>query len=635
MAMDYKKATDEIIRGVGGAENISSATHCMTRLRLILKDEGKADDTAVKAIKGVKSVVRQGGQYQVIIGNEVSNLFKEFMTRGNFGGGGAEEKPKEDEGWFKRVTGFVAGSFIPLLPAMLGCGMIKVVLTLLTTFGLVSVESSTYILLNGMGDAFFWFFPILLGYTTAKKLGSSPVLSMAIAASWMYPAITTLLTGGGATGTFLGMSCTYLFGLPVISTTYASSVLPILLMAPVIKRVEAFADRVSPNLIKSFLKPLITVLICDIIAFVVVGPIGGVIGNYMAMGINWMYAHAGWLTVTLIAAFFPFIVMTGMHYALFPIIAISLATFGYDPIGGVTMFCSNLAQGAAALAIAAKLRDKEAKSEAVASGISAVVAGVTEPALYGVTLQHKAATIAVIVGAAAAGLFAGITHLVAYSMSGAWSVLALVVMVGENKMNLIYAIITMVIALAVSFAVAYVLFKDESPAEAQDEAREAQPSVPTPIKATTASAVMGSPLTGKVVPLNEVPDEVFASGTLGEGVAVEPTIGEVRAPADCEVSQVVDSLHAVGLTLDNGAEILIHVGLDTVKLNGRHYECLAKEGERVRAGQVILRFDIDAIRAEGYPVITPVVVTNSDDYSAVTVEASGQVEAGAPLIKMA
>lgn len=632
MAMDYVKVTDEIIRNVGGVENISSATHCMTRLRLILKDENKADDAAIKAIKGVKSVVRQGGQYQVIIGNEVSNLFKEFMTRGNFGGGGAEEKPKEDEGWFKRITGFVAGSFIPLLPAMLGCGMIKVVLTLLTTFGLVSVESSTYILLNGMGDAFFWFFPILLGYTTAKKLGSSPVLSMAITASWMYPAITTLLTGGGATGTFLNMSCTYLFGLPVISTTYASSVLPILLMAPIIKRVEAFADRVSPNLVKSFLKPLITVLICDVIAFVVIGPIGGVIGNYMAIGINWMYSHAGWLTVTLIAAFFPFIVMTGMHYALFPIIAISLATFGYDPIGGVTMFCSNLAQGAAALAIAAKLRDKEAKSEAVASGISAVVAGVTEPALYGVTLQHKAATIAVIVGAAAAGLFAGITHLVAYSMSGAWSVLALVVMIGENKMNLIYAIITMIISLVVSFTVAFVLFKDESKAEAQDDVQETPPV--DLVNALAVGTVMGSPLTGKVVPLSKVPDEVFSSGALGEGVAIEPAIGEVKAPVECVVSNVIDSLHAVGLTLDNGAEILIHVGLDTVKLNGRHYECTVKEGERVKAGQVLLRFDIDAIRAEGYQVITPVIITNSDDYSAVSVEASDRVEAGEPLLKM-
>ena len=633
MAMDYKKVTDDIIRNVGGTENIVSATHCMTRLRLILKDEAKADDETIKNIKGVKSVVRQGGQYQIIIGNEVSNLFKEFTTRGNFGGADTTEKPKNDEGWFKRVTGFVAGSFIPLLPAMLGCGMIKVVLTLLTTFGLVSTDSSTYILLNGMGDAFFWFFPILLGYTTAKKLGSSPVLSMAIAASWMYPAITTLLTGGGAAGTFLGMSCTYLFGLPVISTTYASSVLPILLMAPVIKRVEEFADRVSPTLIKSFLKPLLTVLICDIIAFVVIGPIGGVIGNYMAMGINWLYAHAGWLTITLIAAFFPFIVMTGMHYALFPIIAISLATFGYDPIGGVTMFCSNLAQGAAALAIATKLRDKEAKSEAFAAGISAVVAGVTEPALYGVTLQHRAATIAVIVGGAVSGLYAGITHLVAYSMSGAWSVLALVVMIGENRMNLINGIITMIISLVVSFATAYILFKDNSKKETQDDTQETEPS--SPAKTTAAAAVvMGSPLTGKVVPLSEVPDEVFASGMMGKGVAIEPAIGEVRAPADCKVSLIINSLHAVGLTLDNGAEILVHVGLDTVKLNGKHYECMVKEGERVKAGQVILRFDIDAIRAEGYPVITPVIVTNSNDFNTVSVEQDGQIEAGAPLLKI-
>ena len=635
MALDYVKTTDAILKGIGGADNIASASHCMTRLRLVLKDEGKADDQAVQSIKGVKGVMRQGGQYQIVIGNEVSNLFKEFQTRGNFTGDGGAPAPQAKGSIINRLLGYVSGSMTPLLPAMLGCGMVKVVMSLLTTLGAISTDSTSYIFLNGMGDAFFYFLPILLAYTTAKKLGTSPVVSMVIAAAWLYPDIVNLL-GSGTTGTFLGMPCSYFFGLPVIATTYSSSVLPILLMAPIIKVVDNFADRVSPNVVKSFLRPLITILVCDIVGYVVIGPIGGVAGNYLSMGINYLYTHVGWLTIMLLSAFMPFIVMTGMHYALIPLCTMSLATYGYDAILITTMFCSNLAQGGTALAVACKTRDKDLRSEAVASSISAMLAGVTEPTLYGISLRYKTPMIAVVIGGGLAGLFAGITGVVGYSMGGSPSWLTLITMVGgEGFTNLIFGVIAGVISVAVTFVLCFILYKDEKPAQAAPAPVEEAPAVSAGHKPDVSVVEIASPVTGSVVALKDVPDQVFSAGTLGDGVAVEPSVGQVVAPADCEITATMDTKHAVGFTTDTGVEMLVHVGLNTVELNGKYFECKVKEGDKCKAGDVLLTFDMEGIKAAGYPLVTPVIITNSDDFVSLNVAASGPVSAGEKLLTLA
>ena len=598
MALDYVKTTDAILKGIGGADNIASAGHCMTRLRLVLKDEGKADDQAVQSIKGVKGVMRQGGQYQIVIGNEVSNLFKEFQTRGNFTGDGGAPAPQAKGSIINRLLGYVSGSMTPLLPAMLGCGMVKVVMSLLTTLGAISTESTSYIFLNGMGDAFFYFLPILLAYTTAKKLGTSPVVSMVIAAAWLYPDIVNLL-GSGTTGTFLGMPCSYFFGLPVIATTYSSSVLPILLMAPIIKVVDNFADRVSPNVV-------------------------------------YLYTHVGWLTIMLLSAFMPFIVMTGMHYALIPLCTMSLASYGYDAILITTMFCSNLAQGGTALAVACKTRDKDLRSEAVASSISAMLAGVTEPTLYGISLRYKTPMIAVVIGGGLAGLFAGITGVVGYSMGGSPSWLTLITMVGgEGFTNLIFGVIAGVISVAVTFVLCFILYKDEKPAQAAPAPVEEAPAVSAGHKPDVSVVEIASPVTGSVVALKDVPDQVFSAGTLGDGVAVEPSVGQVVAPADCEITATMDTKHAVGFTTDTGVEMLVHVGLNTVELNGKYFECKVKEGDKCKAGDVLLTFDMEGIKAAGYPLVTPVIVTNSDDFVSLNVAASGPVSAGEKLLTLA
>lgn len=620
MAFDYAKTAKTVLEKVGGEKNVAGLTHCITRLRFVLKDSSIPKDSEIEKVPGVIRVVRQGGQYQVVIGNEVSNVYNELVKLGHFEEttGSKNDGPKEN--LFSRLSGFVAGCMTPLLPAMLGCGMIKVVLTLLTTFNLVDTTGSTYVILNAAGDAFFYFMPILLAMTTAKRLGSNIYLAMVVAAFLIHPNLNTLLAAGNTT----------YFGLPVTSATYSSSVLPVLLMVPLMGYIERFADKICPSLVKVFLKPLIVIFISIPVALVIVGPIGSILGNYLASGINLLYSKAGWLAIMVLSAAMPFIVMTGMHYALLPISTISLASFGFDAILIVTMFCSNLAQGAASLAVAIRNKDKDVKSTASAAGISAIVAGVTEPAMYGVTLKYKTPMIASVIGAGIAGLYAGITHLVAYSMGGSPSSLSLIQMIGgEGFGNMINGVIALIIALVVSFVLTLILYnpeiKEEESASIPDSsAEEKKPLVET--------IELSSPLTGTVIPLADVEDAVFAGGVLGEGLAILPEEGKVYAPADGIISAVTDTRHAVGMTTDQGVEVLIHVGLDTVQLGGKGFTLHCKTGDKVKKGSLLLEFDMKIIKEAGLSLTTPVLVSNMMNFISLKPSEEKQVKAGDTLL---
>ena len=634
MALDYQETSRKILAAVGGAENISNATNCMTRLRLTLKDETKANDEQVKRIKGVKSIVKQGGQYQIVIGNEVSNLFKEFSKLGNFTEGSKAAKPTGNA--VQRLFGFVAGCMTPLLPAMLGTGMVKVLLTLLTTFGLMDKATSGYVILYGMADSFFYFLPVFLAYQIAKKMNGSPALYMVIATMMVYPDIVNLLAGSNADlplGTFMGMPATSFFGLPVITATYTSSVLPILLMAPVMKAVEDFADRVSPNVVKAFLKPMLFLLICTPIALCVLGPLGNVIGNVLAGVFSAMYNAVPWLTVGILSALMPFIVMTGMHYALIPLCMNNLATLGFDVIVMVTMFCSNLAQGGASLGVAAKSKNTDTKSEGIACGISAVVAGITEPAMYGINLAKVKPMIAAVIGAGIAGLFTGITGVKGYTMGGSPSLFSIITFIGgEKPMNGVYfGIIGAIIAIGVPFVLTTILYKEDEEETAVTE--KAALAVEEEVKKPLVKKLeIASPLTGKVVPMAEIPDEGFSTGVLGECVAVIPEDGNVYAPADGVVTSMMDTKHAIGFTTDDGLELLIHVGIDTVELNGAPFEYKTTEGAHVKKGDLLMTADLKAIEEAGKKIITPIIVTNSEDYVSVKATDSVNVQNGDNLL---
>ena len=627
--MDYVETSKKIVEAVGGAGNISSAGNCMTRLRLILKDEKKADDERVKSIKGVKGVMRQGGQYQIVIGNEVSNLFKEFKKLGNWGeDGGAPQKATGNP--VQRLFGFVSGCMTPMLPAMLGAGMLKVVLTLLTTFAGMDANSSTYILIFAFADAFFTFLPIFMGVTIAKKMGGSPMLFMSVGAALCYPNLISLMGGSlGELGVFLGMPCTYLFGIPVICATYTSSVLPMLLMAPVMKWAEDFADRVSPNVLKSFLKPLLFIIICIPCSLYVLGPLGNVIGNVMSNVFVAMYNAAPWLTVGVLSAIMPFIVMTGMHYALVPLMFNNLATIGYDVIVAVTMFCSNIAQGGATFGVALKTKDEDTRSEGIACGISACVAGVTEPAMYGINLRFMKPMIGAVVAAGISGLFCGLTGVRGYVAGGSPSFLSLITFIGGegNPMHgVIFGAIGGIMSLLIAAAVSFILYKDPEKTSSDGSAAPAEPAL--------ADDVITSPLTGEAKALTSIQDTVFSTETLGKGIAIEPSVGEVHAPCDGVISTFFETGHAFGLVADSGVELLVHVGMDTIKLGGKGFEPQVKEGDRVKKGQLLLKFDLDYIKSQGLPVTTPVVVSNTDDYADVTALAAGAVDLNTQILQV-
>ena len=621
MALDYVNVSKQILEACGGEKNISTATHCMTRLRLVVRDASKVDEETLKSIKGVKSLIKQGGQHQIVIGNEVSNLFKEFEKLGNFSeDGGATEKPTGNI--FQRMFGFIAGCMTPLLPAMLGAGMVKVLLTILVTANLLTKESSSYIIAYGMADAFFYYLPIFLSVTIAKKMHKSVPLFMSIGAMLCSQDIAALFATKGLPTVF-GLPATSLFGLPVITATYTSSVLPILLMAPVMAWVEDFADKVSPNMIKAFLKPMLFLIICTPIALCVLGPIGAVLGNALSGVFVAMYNAVPWLTVGILSAAMPFIVMTGMHYALIPLCFNNLATVGYDVIVMVTMFCSNLAQGGAALGVAVKSKDKDTKSEGIASGISALVAGVTEPAMYGINLRFGAPMVAAVIGAGISGLFTGITGVKGYTMGGSPSFFSLVTFIGGEGnpyIGVIFGTIGLVLSVGISFILTLILFKEK---EGTNDTTATVVETETPVEPLVKKIEIKAPMNGEIIDIAEVPDEAFASGALGDGVCVIPTDGSVYSPIDGTVSAIMDTKHAIGITSDDGVELLIHVGLDTVKLNGEPFEYKVNEGDKVSAGQLIMTADLDAIKNAGLNIHTPVLVTNTNDFVSVKVSKVG------------
>ena len=638
MALDYVETSKKIIEAVGGAGNISSAGNCMTRLRLVLKDDKKANDEKVQGIKGVKGVMRQGGQYQIIIGNEVSNLFREFKKHGNWGedGGGAPQKATGNP--IMRMFGFISGCMTPLLPGLLGCGMIKVLLTILTNFAGMSTGTSTYTILYSMGDCFMYFLPIFLCYTAAKKSGGNPVLWMIVGATLVYPNLISLLGGNTVElGTFLGMNSTTLFGLPVICASYTSSVLPIMLMVPVMKWVEEFADRVSPNVLKSFMKPMLFVLICVPVCLIFLGPLGYTIGNVLSGGVSWLYNLSPWLTVGVLSALMPFIVMTGMHYALVPLMYTNLSVLGYDVIVKVTMMCSNIAQGGATFGVALKTKNEETRSEGIACGISATIAGVTEPAMYGINMRYVKPMIGAVTGAAVAGLFCGLTGVKGYQTGGSPSFLSIVTFISEQDPthSFVFGIIGGVIALVISAVLAFILYKDpeKAPAPASGSANASSAASASGAPALADTTIV-SPVVGEAVALDSIQDAVFSTGTLGQGVAIEPSVGEVHAPCDGIISTFFDTGHAFGLVAETGAEFLIHVGMDTIKLGGKGFTPMVKEGDRVKKGQLLLKFDIDYIKSQGLPVTTPVVVSNTDDFSSVTALASGKVDLNTKLLEI-
>ncbi|MDY2629839.1 MAG: beta-glucoside-specific PTS transporter subunit IIABC [Clostridium sp.] len=619
--MNYENLAKSILEKIGGKENVSNLTHCATRLRFNLKDNSKAKTSEIKNINGVMGVVDKGGQYQVIIGNDVNHVYKEVVKIANLDtmSSNASEEV-DDRKPIAKVIDTITGIFTPILPAITAAGMMKAVLALLTAFKLVTTDSQSYQIVNFMADAAFYFLPILLANSAAKKFKCNQYLAMMLGGMLLHPTFVTMVNTAKEAGTSISV-----FGLPISLASYSSSVLPIILGVWFMSYVEPIADKVSPKAIKFFTKPLITAVVTGIVLLVVIGPLGYIISDKIGLAIKTLETYASWLVPTLIGGLTPLLVMTGTHYGLIPIGINNRMTMGYDTIIYPGMLASNVSQGGAALAVALKTKNSEIRQLASSAGITAVC-GITEPALYGVNLRFKTPLYSSMIGGAVGGLFLGLFRVCNYS-GGSPGFLTLPSYIGgDTMMNFVYACIGAVISVAVSFVSCLVLYKDKEEVTVNED-ENVQRSLGNEI-------IIASPMKGEIMPLNEVNDETFASEMMGKGVAIKPVDGKVVSPINGIVQTIFKTKHAIGLKSEDGTEILIHIGMDTVQLEGKHFKAYVKDGDKVKIGDTLIEFDTEAIKKEGYELTTPVIVTNTNDYLEVLARGVKKVNTGDAIISI-
>ena len=602
--MDYKKVGLDVLELVGGASNVSKLTHCATRLRFELNDISKAKVSEIEKLPGVISVVNKGGQFQVVIGNEVQTAYRSILNKlgNNVNDKKETEGKKEKQGFISSFISVISTTFTPMIPAITGAGMIKALLAILTLTGLLTSESHTYILLDTIADAAFFFMPMLLAYGAALKFECSPILAITIAGALLHPNLGSLMASGDSIS---------FMGLPVRLTDYAGSVIPIIITVWAMSYIEKFAEKVSPSIIKFFTKPLLILLITAPLALIVIGPVGTYLNDLVAASAEFINSKASWLIPFLMGALQPLLVVTGTAWAMTPIATMQLTNNGAEMINGPGMLASNIAQGAATLCVAVKSKNKSLKQLAASSGITAVL-GITEPSLYGVTLRLKKPLIAAMIGGGCAGIYAGISGLVRYAFVSP-GLAGLAAFIGENPMNIVHALITCIIAFGVTFVLTWIIGFDD-PVEEDKIKDEKSDEV---VLESGSELVIKSPLKGKIIPLSEVNDEVFSAEILGKGVAIIPEEGVVVSPVEGTIEAVLDSKHAIAIKSKDGIEILIHVGIDTVNLGGKYYNNFVKVGDDVKVGDKLLEFDREEIINNGYEITTPVIICNSVDFNEI------------------
>lgn len=573
--MDYENTAKKILQRVGGKDNVINLVHCMTRLRFTLKDESIVDDEAVKKTKGVMGIMKKGGQYQIIIGNDVGNVFNELNKLGNFSNEVKEvpAKSNEKKNIFTMLMDTISGIMAPVIPAIIGAAMIKVLLTLLPMIGVLSTNGQTYQLLSVIGDGAFFFMPVLIAISASKKFGTNMYYAASIALIMLHPNLITLMN----TAHDAGQTVKFLKYIPVTYASYSYSVIPIILAVYSLRYVERFVDKITPVVTKNFLKPMLVVLIEAPIALIILGPLGAICGNGLSTVVYAIHDKLGFIAIGLVAGVYPFVVMAGMHHAFTPIKLGMIATTGYENFICIGELCSNMAQGAASLAVALRSKNKDFKQIAGSSAFSALFAGITEPALYGVTLRLKRPMLGACIGGAVGGLVGGFFQMKCFGI--ATLIIGFEDIVDEDDdLDIV----------------------EESNAQLLDN-----------------EISITSPVEGKVIPLTEVKDPTFSQEILGKGAAIIPEKGVVYAPFDGKVDAVFETGHALGLVSEDGVELLVHVGIDTVNLKGKYFTPKKKSGDAMKKGDILLEFDIDKIKADGYDVTTPIIISNTEQFAKV------------------
>lgn len=620
MSKKYESLAGTFVEKVGGSGNISAVRHCQTRLRFTLRDTEKADKEGIGNLDGVAQVVESGGMFQVVIGMHVAEVFEEVekLVPNREG----QEEP--DKGNGKKmspvdyVIDFVSSVFQPIVPALSGAGMLKALMALLTVFHLVNSDSQTYYILNFFADATFAFLPILLAYTTAKRMKCNAILAMSVAgimchANWMA------LVAADEPVKFFGV-------IPFYLVSYTSTVIPVILVIIVQSFVEKWLNKVIPKAVNLVFVPMFTFLIMGTLVLSVLGPVGDYVGEGLALVFDWLSTNASWAPAALIGGLFPVMVMFGIHHAVAPLGSMQMASLGFDSIFGPGCVCSNIAQGVAALVVGLRTRESKTRQLGLSTGVTALM-GITEPVLYGLNLPKKYPLISAMIGGGLGGLYAGVTHTHRFA-TGSSGIPAVLLYIGDDTMSFFWNIIISLLITAVSTAaITFILsLKFEKSVEIQVQETAA-------IENEEKNTVY-APVNGKIVEMGDIPDPTFSEGVLGWTMGIYPEDGIVRAPFTGKIVQVSDTGHAIGLEGNDGMELLIHVGVDTVEMGGMGFDPKVKEGDEVNAGQELLVFDRKAVADAGHPDVVVVIVLNADDYTATELVAEGTVVAGTKIIQL-
>lgn len=613
----YKQLAQDIVKNVGGKENISGLVHCITRLRFTLKDESVANDDVLKNMEGIVTVMKSGGQYQVVIGNHVEAVYKDVVEIIDLDDSSTNSETKKSGSMLDKCIDIISGIFQPVLGIMAACGMLKGFNALFVAMGLYSDVSGVYMVINATGDALFTFLPLFLGYTSAKKFGLKPMLGLALGAAMCYPAIqgSSISAGTDAMYTlFKGTmfaSPVYIdfLGLPIISMDYTGTVVPIIFIVYFASRCEKLFNKFIPDLVKFFFVPMLTLLVTLPVALIVIGPIATFGSTLISQVVLSVRDFSPLLAGAIVGFTWQILVIFGMHWGFIPVYINNVMTLGYDNVM-MPFFACTFASSAVVLAIFFKTKDKKLREMAIPNFISGIF-GVTEPAIYGILLPLKKPFIISCIASGIGGALYGFFNLRKF-ITGGMGIFELPAMIEPDggMSNLIVALSGIAISMIVAFVLTMVLYKDEK----KEEAKKVENKVKEVKSAKLEKEIVASPIKGEVLKLSDIEDAAFASGVLGQGVAIIPSDGKVVAPVDGVVTTLFPSLHAIGILSDEGVEVLIHIGLNTIQLEGRGFEACIKQGERIIKGQTILKFDIDVIKESGYSVVTPVVITNSSQF---------------------
>ena len=609
---DYGRLARDIIREAGGKENIANATRCATRLRLVLNETPKDAVEKISAMPGVITVVEKGGQFQVVIGNHVGDVFEVVSKELGLGKGGGQEEPEIKQSIPNRIIATMSGVFAPIVYLLAGSGLIQGILIIIKTIVPAAANSGTFQIFDLMSWAPFTFLPVLLAVTAARHFKCDQFTAMACSFALLSPTLTSIIEQVNAGEKFT------LFGLQLAKTTYASTVLPALIMVWALSYIEKFVKKILPDVVKQLLTPLICFAITVPLTLLIIGPVSETVANAIATAYNFLNDFVPVLTAGIFGGFWEVLVIFGVHWGMNPIMLSDLGLNGNYTMG-VYVAAAVASQMGAVFGVAVKSRNKEMKNMAASAGITAIF-GITEPTIYGVTLRLKKPFICACIASAVGCMAAGLMHSTYYAYAGLPGPITFVNALGDgNTGSMIGAAVSTLIAVVGAFIlVQFVGFDDPAEEEnSQDEseisASDPAESLPDSGRKTEEGEEIASPLKGTLVPLSEINDTVFSSGAMGPGIAVLPAEGKVYAPADGTISMLFDTLHAIGFVTEKGTEILIHVGMDTVKLDGKYFTAHTESGAEVKEGDLLLEFDMEKIKGEGYELSTPVIVTNSDE----------------------